>query len=700
MSPLDYLHSRPQWVAVLLVPKANGKTDKIPCSARTLASGVDAHNPANWASYEAVCALTEPLGASFTLGFVITRGDDLWCVDIDSCLQADGTWSPLAQDLVRRLPGTVVEISQSGKGLHLWGRGPIPEHRCKNTKLNIECYSHSRFIAIGTGAQGVLAESCEGIAGVVAEFFPADAPTPPGVVLDDGPCPEWRGPTDDEDLLRRALQSRSAGSVFGGKASFADLWHADENVLGKMYPPDPNSNEPFNRSSADAALAQHLAFWTGKDRGRIRALMDQSALKREKWEREDYMHRTIDGACQRQVQVLTDALPPTSPLLLSSPGGSSDIPFVDVAFHDIAQRPPTPQVWWWDGYLPAGQVALLGGHGGSGKSLLALMLAVHIACGQPFLTSATRKGQVFFFSAEDPAEVVTRRLAKICSEHSIDPSELSKNLHVADATGGDPSLFSEQRFRGNRKEELTATYEALKQRIEAKAIDVLIVDNASDVFDGDEIKRSAVRAFIRSLALLIRPRGGAVLLLAHVDKATSRSGSDAKAESYSGSTAWHNSVRARMVLLPTTQPGFVQLAHQKSQFGRTREPLELRWTDQGLLELSDPGDRRQRVEELDSADIIKVLTLIDGAAERGQFPSTSTTGRPSIRTMFERDSRFPKNRKPQEISNLMATAERQGLVTKVSGMGANRKPTSRFEVTSNGRAAIAAARSAPSVLSA
>lgn len=159
----------------------------------------------------------------------------------------------------------------------------------------MECYSRASFIAMGTGAVGSMAEPCLAIAGVVAEFFPADVA---GVVVQgDGPCLEWRGPADDADLLRRAMQSRSSGSVFGSRAPFADLWHADVGALGKAYPADPGSVQLYDRSSADAALAQHLAFWTGKDPGRIRGLMEESALKREKWEREDYVLRTIEGAC-------------------------------------------------------------------------------------------------------------------------------------------------------------------------------------------------------------------------------------------------------------------------------------------------------------------------------------------------------------------------------------------------------------------
>ena len=47
------------------------------------------------------------------------------------------------------------------------------------------------------------------------------------------------------------------------------------------------------------ALCCHLAFWTGRDAGRIDALFRQSALYRDKWERDDYRQETIARAIEQ-----------------------------------------------------------------------------------------------------------------------------------------------------------------------------------------------------------------------------------------------------------------------------------------------------------------------------------------------------------------------------------------------------------------
>lgn len=126
--------------------------------------------------------------------------------------------------------------------------------------------------------------------------------------LSDVPQDDWRGPTDDDDLIRRAMMSQSAASAFGGRVCFADLWQANEEALAKAY---PSSTDRWNASQADAALASHLAFWTGRHGERVLRLMLRSGLVRDKWDREDYLPRTIAEILARPGDVLKDK--PTAP---------------------------------------------------------------------------------------------------------------------------------------------------------------------------------------------------------------------------------------------------------------------------------------------------------------------------------------------------------------------------------------------------
>ena len=173
--------------------------------------------------------------------------------------------------------------------------------------LGLEFYTEARFMALGTGATGnAMTDHTAALNKLVADHFTLGASNDTPQEWTTGPCADYNGPASDDELLRRALQSKSTAAAFGARASFADLWTANEPVLKGTYP-DPN--RPFDASSADAALAQHLAFWTGKDCDRIVRLMWQSKLARAKWtEHPNYMTMSVGQAVAKQRDVCKDAV--------------------------------------------------------------------------------------------------------------------------------------------------------------------------------------------------------------------------------------------------------------------------------------------------------------------------------------------------------------------------------------------------------
>ncbi len=305
-----------------------GKTDKIP----TAPSGrvtIDPHLPAHWMTREAATAAAARLGRGYGVGFVIAEADDYWFIDIDECRSGDG-WSDAAVMLCNRLPGAYVEVSVSGRGLHIIGRGRVPPHGTKCPALGADLYSKLRFCALtGTGARGDMdADLPAAIHAIAAEHFPPGSASIPSDWT-EGPCEGYGGPSDDDDLIRIACAAQSAAAAFGGKPSFKHLWEADAEALSKHFP-DDHGDRPYDASRADAALAQHLAFWTGRDCGRIRRLMERSALRRDKWEnREDYLPRTITAACGQQQTVATGSRP--SPAAPGAVTDESAQPFSDDA---------------------------------------------------------------------------------------------------------------------------------------------------------------------------------------------------------------------------------------------------------------------------------------------------------------------------------------------------------------------------------
>jgi hypothetical protein len=310
------------------------------------------------------------------------------------------------------------------------------------------------------------------------------------------------------------------------------------------------------------------------------------------------------------------------------------------------------------------------------------MLAASIAAGLPFLGQPTKAGRVLYFSAEDPGSLVRRRLAKVCRELGLNPAVLAPSLRVLDATEPSPVLYTEQRTHGMRVGMLTSTYQALLQYVGANAVDVVVVDNASDTFDADEISRAPVREFVRSLTQLVRARGGAVLLLAHVDKNTSRAGKSANLESYSGSTAWHNSARSRLFFVKTG-PGLYELQHQKSNLGGEMPPLALEWPADGLPRVA-PTAAPQPLSGPDE-NLRALLALIDEYARRGEYPSTSPNGPNNPSKCFATAPTYPRNLKLAQVFELLRGAERRGLLRKEIYKAASLKPRHIFAITEQGR---------------
>ena len=291
---------------------AENKFHKTPCYPDGSVYIMEARDPANWKTYAEAVAIIERLagnGVQYALGFYLTADTGYWFFDLDGCLNtATGELSAEADYAMRALPGALCEWSSSARGLHFIGRGAVPAHRCTYKAANLEFYTEGRGIAFGlTGMATGCADTdhTNAVQVICAHWFPPTPEATHGI----GPRPEWRGPADDGELLRRAMASGSVASKLGYKASFADLWNRNVPVLAKSFPPSKDDKE-FGESEADGALAMQLAFWTGCDADRIERLMLQSALKRDKWDKrnhETYLRElTIARACASVSRVLVD----------------------------------------------------------------------------------------------------------------------------------------------------------------------------------------------------------------------------------------------------------------------------------------------------------------------------------------------------------------------------------------------------------
>lgn len=374
--PLKPLAAYNQFLLYRLIWDAQKlKHNKIPVNPHTLATyekGSDwQNNPAMMTDADSALAAAKLCGPDYGVGFLFTAADPFWFVDIDKAY--DGTeWSTVARDICHQLGGCAVEVSQSNTGLHIFGTGDIPPHSNKNIAQGLEFYHWGRFVALtGTSATGSADFAASApLASVIGRYFaPREFAEFEG--WSSEPVAEYQGITDDDELIAKAMASKSAGSVFSDRATFSQLWTADAGALAKAYPDD--GGREYDASSADAGLAQHLAFWTGNNCERIRNLMERSRLVRDKWEREDYLVRTIERAVSLQKGVYTGGaireLPPVEAVQVAQPTRRTGYQLMDATvqieyFNDCVYVQDMHRVFMPDGSLlkPEQFNAVMGGY--------------------------------------------------------------------------------------------------------------------------------------------------------------------------------------------------------------------------------------------------------------------------------------------------------------------------------------------------
>lgn len=245
-------------------------------------------DPTTWGSYqEATAAMVS--GRYSGLGFVFTANDPFVFLDFDDCKDDNGNWIE-GRNQWQLFGDAARECSQSGNGLHtivtVTDKAFLANHankwRRQDGGMN-ECYASERFVAFGPwGWQG---EPQPGDS--VLPFF---VPLRTGQTVQpldwaDKPLEGYAGPADDDDLIRRALESRGAVSALGGAPPFLALWTGDAAVLGQFYPDHGGKGRGFDHSAADMALMNALAWWTGCNQTRMWSLFKRSALYRPDKER-------------------------------------------------------------------------------------------------------------------------------------------------------------------------------------------------------------------------------------------------------------------------------------------------------------------------------------------------------------------------------------------------------------------------------
>jgi archaellum biogenesis ATPase FlaH len=363
---------------------------------------------------------------------------------------------------------------------------------------------------------------------------------------------------------------------------------------------------------------------------------------------------------------------------------------VPMDWGNLATTQPEPTAWRLEGWLPEGTVTLLAANGGVGKSNLSLQLGVSLATGQQFMGIDTKQSRVLVLSGEDEARTVHFRVANICQDQGVAMRDLAGRMAVYDLTQADCVLWRDG-HPTERMQWLADT--AVRTRAE-----VIVIDNASDVFADNENDRTAVRGFMRALNLIAHVTRAAVLLLAHVDKASVRMGAGQDTNStFSGSTAWNNSARSRWAMVRDGQ--VVTVRHEKCNLGPLQDELRVEF-DQGSKTFKRFGTipgHAAAAALMRNTQRAAILRMVMDAERAGQRLSMSAQSNNNAYTVLRRSADFPAGFDRGELFSMLFELQRDGLVQEQEYINEHRKKHRCVVLTEVGRMRAAQGSGAPAM---
>jgi RecA-family ATPase len=277
---------------------------------------------------------------------------------------------------------------------------------------------------------------------------------------------------------------------------------------------------------------------------------------------------------------------------------------------ELGGRPLPSRRWVVPGWIPDRAVTLLGGDGGTGKSLLALQLMAACAAGRPWLGMGVDRRPAFALFCEDDADEVHLRLDAICRREGLGYDGLA-GLHFEARSGMANVLLSfASDNSGSGEGRRAPLWQELVQTVRERGARLVIIDTLADVFAGNENFRGQARAFINMMRELANAIDGAVVVTAHPSVAGQSSGTG-----LSGSTAWNNSVRSRLYL--TRPPVGIGdhderlLKRMKANYAGAGDELKLRWEKGVFVRPEEPTwiERRAANDRIDRRFLELLATL-------------------------------------------------------------------------------------------
>jgi RecA-family ATPase len=164
------------------------------------------------------------------------------------------------------------------------------------------------------------------------------------------------------------------------------------------------------------------------------------------------------------------------------------------------------------------------------------------------------------------------------------------------------------------------------------------IDTSADVFAGNENDRSQVRQFVGMLRKMAMQANAYIIINSHPSLTGINSGSG-----LSGSTGWHNSVRARAYLTTVKtdrdeepDPTLRRLEFKKSNYGPIARSIDLRWERGVYVPVAGIGSVEKMAKEHTAERLF--VALLDRFNSQGRHVDAKAASKNYAPTVFGKES--------------------------------------------------------------
>lgn len=438
------------------------------------------------------------------VGFAPLPGDDLVFVDVDNCVRA----GKIDDTVYGLIDGTYAEFSPSHKGVRAVFRGNLGNRKSAGKRADefgFEVFSSSGFVTMTgsmtdtvdlLGLHNTIAPVPEHLRDYCDKRFGGNAPTQdpddfmagyePRLQLSVGQMETMLSHLDpDMDRQHWINVGMALHHECEGDDTGFDIWN-DWSANGGKYVSEEDLRvqwDSFTRRAGPGRrqVTMRSVIWMAKEAGyqHVKPVADSASLSD-----------------------VADAIP-VGDLPGSTPHdftGKFHIQHVEAA----VDRPLTR--WFIKGALPVGDLGIIFGSSGSGKSFVAFDVAAALARGVPWRGRKTIRSRVLYIAAEGSGGV-PGRIKAYCRQHDVSMREMDLSI-----------MYAAPNFMD--AEDISEVCNAIKA---AGGFDILIVDTFAQVTPGanENASEDMGRALANAQALC-RATNAMVILIHHAGKDASR----------------------------------------------------------------------------------------------------------------------------------------------------------------------------------